>query len=51
MQFWNDGKKYDTETMTAKERIVLLASVEQSIEEVMELIAEFNVCGDLRAFS
>ena len=51
MQFWSEGKKHDTETMTAKEKIALLASVESEIDEAMSVIAEFNACEDLRAFS
>jgi hypothetical protein len=51
MEFWSKGKKYDTETMTAKEKIALLACVENDIEEIVAVIAEFNACEDLRAFS
>jgi len=51
MQFWSNGKKLDTETMSAKEKIQLLSEVESEIQEITSMIAEFNQCSDLREFS
>ena len=51
MEFWSNGKKCNTDTMTAKERIVMLADVEAEINEVHQMIAEFNRTSDTQAFS
>jgi hypothetical protein len=51
MEFWTKGKKMNTETMTAKEMIVLLNEVETELQVVLDMIAEFNTTTDVRKFS
>lgn len=51
MKFWYNGRKLDTNTMTAKEKIEILCYVEGEIDAVSAMIAEFNKCEDLKEFS
>lgn len=51
MQFWHNGRKYDTATITAEEKEQVAASVKEAIDEIVAMIAEFNSTSDLRVFS
>ena len=51
MKFWSGGRQYDTDTMSAAEKIRLLAEVEMDLGEVHAAIAEFNTYPDLKEFS